>query len=952
MSITLREHNQIAYEEIKRIFKRSNRAAVIHPTSTGKTYIALKLIVDNKDKKTLYLAHSTAILHNVKRTIIDANMTMADFRNLQRMTYQKLIRLSDEELNALEVDFIVVDEFHHCGAPEYEKGIKRLLKRNPDAKVLGLSATPIRFLDQCRDMAEELFGENIASEITVEEAKDKGILSDATYISALYAYNQRLGDSQDQIDKIPDEKRREEAQRYFNKLRDKLDEAIKNLPELLAKYMINKSGKYIVYCKDIDDMKEKQEQAKAMFGKVNSKIKLYSVSYEKNIKQNDRTLTAFEQDNEEGTLKLLYSVNMLNEGYQLEDLDGVIMMRPTISPAVFIQQAGRAFSVKKDNGKKTIIIDLVDNYASCKIIENFCERMSQYESTEGAKGKTRRTSNLTIFDNTKEIREIVDKITSLCNREKTIDELVNWFRKYPMARMDSREIYCGIEDVLKVYEPSKEKRKALFEEYNMLLKQYKFLSSKKVRESLTAEQLKKCRKGNLGGKFGVPEYFNVLAKKYRINVEKIKYIIYRYGSVESFIENYFEGTIDRLDEKVLGENIRIRFNIKDLNGSRGLDDLFDQVVNQAKRVKLLNDLPNMEKQTECFFYDGDKLLAYLSTLSESDNEIVRLRYGIGKNKGCTVKKIAEIMGVTQQKASVTENKIIINITEQWHEYIISPFVNLFARPYFGEAKEAVSKLREMIFKSNIIFYPDEEFASEPVSGIDIEELRYLLKEIKMVDPICTWLYSEDISDKFGCLLPKGALGISAWQMYYESDACRYTYICIPEFIIQVPNLSEETRKLALEKIRQHGYDKPVAPTVKGIPIENLGLSEKQYNVLKWNNIHVVEQLMVMYLIDINTGTFDIDLLNEKDKEEILRRIEALIEVSDKRNTAMIDSDEAFEQVKEPTELGDLRQTKMQAQERIQKLEEKECEARKLLKRYKELKKARDERGANTLEFND
>ena len=946
MSIILKKHNQITYEKIKKIFKRSNRAAVIHPTGTGKSVLAVELIRENKEKKALYLAPSNAILHNIKKTIFDADMTMADFPNLQRMTYQKLIRLSDEEIDALEADFIVVDEFHHCGAPEYEKGVNRLLKRKPNAKVLGLSATPIRYLDQGRDMAEEIFGENIASEMTLEEAINKGILPEGVYVSALYAYNQRLEDFQEEIDKIPDIETRKEAQRYLKKLKDKLDEATKNLPELLANYMTNKNGKYIVYCKDIDDMKEKQEQANAIFGKVNSKIKIYSVSSERNIKQNDRTLTAFEQDNEEDSLKLLFSINMLNEGYHLEDLDGVIMMRPTMSPTVFIQQIGRALSVKKSNDKKPVIIDLVNNYDSCKIIEDFCERMSQYEASGEPKEKTKRKSNLTIFDNTKEIRDIIGKITFLCNREKTvdekIDELVNWFEKYPIARMVNKEIYSPIEDILKAYEPSARKQKSLLAEYNRLLKEYKFLSSKKVRERLTLEQIERCREGNLGGKFGTPNYFKTLAKKYRINEEKIKYIIYRYGSVENFIEDYFKVTFDRLDEKILGENIRTRFNIKDLNGSRALDDLYDRVINFYSTFMFVKHLPKMGNNAEWFFYDGDKLLSYLDTLDEKDKEIIRLRYGIEKDRTYTAKEIAEKIGSSQSKIAHRESEITMKLAKQRRDFTIVQFINMLERPHFGEAKEKVRKLKEMIVKSNIIFYPDEEFSNEPVTCIDIDELRYLFEEIKMLDPICTWAYSDYISNRFGNLVPKQALEISTEQPYNESDACRYETISIPEFIIQVPNLNEETKKIALEKIKQHGYDRSVEPTIEGTPIETLNLSERQYNVLKWKNIHVVEQLMHRYLTEAETGYFDIELLSEKDKKEILRKIEAVIQGTDKGNKFSFDNENG-EDLSEISELEQLKNKKMQLEKRIQELEEKESEAKRLLKRYKELLESKKER---------
>lgn len=63
MSVKLKPHNDKAYTKIKEMFEKGNEAAVIHPTGTGKSYIALKLIEDNPEKKIIYLSPSVAIMH-------------------------------------------------------------------------------------------------------------------------------------------------------------------------------------------------------------------------------------------------------------------------------------------------------------------------------------------------------------------------------------------------------------------------------------------------------------------------------------------------------------------------------------------------------------------------------------------------------------------------------------------------------------------------------------------------------------------------------------------------------------------------------------------------------------------------------------------------------------------------------------------------------------------------
>lgn len=75
------------------------------------------------------------------------------------------------------LDYIILDDFHLCGSREWSKQITLLLSNNPQAKVLGLSATPVRSLDGNRDMSQELFYGNVAHEIFLKKAIRDGLLA-------------------------------------------------------------------------------------------------------------------------------------------------------------------------------------------------------------------------------------------------------------------------------------------------------------------------------------------------------------------------------------------------------------------------------------------------------------------------------------------------------------------------------------------------------------------------------------------------------------------------------------------------------------------------------------------------------------------------------------------------------------------------------------------------------
>ena len=144
-------HNQTAYEAVMPMLETRRRAAVIHPTGTGKSFIAFQLIEDHPDARFLWLSPNDYIFENQRRNADRA------FSNVEFMTYTKLLRLSEEALGELWPDYIILDEFHRCGAYCWGVGVQRLLDWYPRARILGLSATPIRYLDHCRNMAEELF---------------------------------------------------------------------------------------------------------------------------------------------------------------------------------------------------------------------------------------------------------------------------------------------------------------------------------------------------------------------------------------------------------------------------------------------------------------------------------------------------------------------------------------------------------------------------------------------------------------------------------------------------------------------------------------------------------------------------------------------------------------------------------------------------------------------------
>lgn len=178
MAVQLFEHNAKAYQAAVKMMQQYGKAAIVHPTGTGKSYIAFKLIEDHPDAVIVWLSPSEYIFKTQRESLLRQD---PDFplQNVRFYTYAKLICCTPvqlQEIAAQNPAYIILDEFHRAGAEYWGDSTQKLLALCPRAKLLGLTATNVRYLDNNRDMAEELFDGRVASEMSLGEAIVRGIL--------------------------------------------------------------------------------------------------------------------------------------------------------------------------------------------------------------------------------------------------------------------------------------------------------------------------------------------------------------------------------------------------------------------------------------------------------------------------------------------------------------------------------------------------------------------------------------------------------------------------------------------------------------------------------------------------------------------------------------------------------------------------------------------------------
>ena len=365
----LHSHNRETYENICELFKTGNRVAAVQPTGTGKSYLIMQLVKDNPECRFIICSPSNYIFSQLTDVALQNGISLA---NVTFMTYMKLSQLGKSEIEHMSFDYCVLDEFHRCGSPEWQRGVQTLLDAVPDAKILGTTATPIRYLDSGRNMAQELFGENYAVNMSLSEAIRRHILPMPVYVTSWYSFK---GD----IEHLEAKAEQSGNPRLKRVLTGKIAQAKRMIAELdvgidriFEKHIPDRAGKYIVFCPNVERLGQIETECSDWLNRVNTNIHKYAVYSENNSSQ--KQFDEFKNDNDISAIKLLFCVDMLNEGVHFDDIDGVIMLRATKSANVFYQQLGRALACSEKN-KRPVIFDIVNNFETGDTAQQYASIM-------------------------------------------------------------------------------------------------------------------------------------------------------------------------------------------------------------------------------------------------------------------------------------------------------------------------------------------------------------------------------------------------------------------------------------------------------------------------------------------------------------------------------------------------------------------------------------------------
>jgi superfamily II DNA or RNA helicase/HKD family nuclease len=321
------------------------RSLVISATGTGKTVLSALDVQQFGAKRLLFVVHR---LNIAKKAMSEFRKVFGDsktyglysgsetmgfdadfvFSTVQTINTERHIKKFNEEA----FDYIIIDESHHAGASTY----LRILNHFKPKFFLGMTATPER--TDGFDIFT-LFDHSVAYEIRLNQALENGLLVPFHY----------FGVSDIVVDGIPiDEKAN------FNTLvsSDRVDHIIKALKEFGCD---NNEPKGLIFCSSRDE-------ARQLSAAFNSR-KLPSIALDGTNSEVERenAIQCFESVNANIKINYIFTVDIFNEGIDIPSVNQVVMLRPTESPIVFVQQLGRGLRKFKNKDYLTVI-DFIGNY--------------------------------------------------------------------------------------------------------------------------------------------------------------------------------------------------------------------------------------------------------------------------------------------------------------------------------------------------------------------------------------------------------------------------------------------------------------------------------------------------------------------------------------------------------------------------------------------------------------
>lgn len=367
--LKLYPHNIDTCKKVKKAFDNGNDiVSIIKATGTGKSYVGLNVTLENNNQKIIWLVPTNAIKEHIEEIINNnlASNIKTKFDNLEIRTYSSLVSLSEEELEDIFCDLLILDEFHHIGAPVWGEKVNTLISSHPNIKVFGMSAYNVRDRGTSyeRDMTnpetEEIFSNTVVDKYDLYDAIIDGVLPLPITKTALIEDSSIFETLRDalKVQKLT----KKEIQHEIEVTLDAVLKTIhkQNPIKEIIQETIQENGKYIYFCpvsslEGINDIETIKEQVISYIEEKfpNKKIIAYQSTSDMGVLGNQNRNCFYQDVDLDGndvsnTIRIMFAKNQYNEGVHAPNIDGVFLGRKTKSDIVALEQIGRALSVREN----------------------------------------------------------------------------------------------------------------------------------------------------------------------------------------------------------------------------------------------------------------------------------------------------------------------------------------------------------------------------------------------------------------------------------------------------------------------------------------------------------------------------------------------------------------------------------------------------------------------------
>ena len=356
MSMTLNPVNEAAFQKAVQSLETLNRAAVFHPTGTGKSCIAWK-VVEAHPQTTFFwlvagaqrLALRQAELTRYNGGTLPGNVRFCDCEKLAAATPEQWVRLGEQKPGC-----IVLDCYHELSAVCWAQSVQKLLRMCPQAKVLGLgvpNGAPV-----CA-AAQELFADCIVSHMTVAEAMAAGTMPvPSAYAALLWPQEEELATLRARIKNLCMPKGDTSLRVQYEELSRSLRQ-VENLTVLLPRLLSDTSGHYLVLFESAAYQEKLGTELEQLLRTVDPAVRFYAADHA--CFADSAAVETFLSDTAPGP-KVLLCVNAPGVQQPLEGLAGVILVRQSSLMSTFKQMLCRALVAA---GSRSVpVFDLVAQF--------------------------------------------------------------------------------------------------------------------------------------------------------------------------------------------------------------------------------------------------------------------------------------------------------------------------------------------------------------------------------------------------------------------------------------------------------------------------------------------------------------------------------------------------------------------------------------------------------------